>query len=136
MAKETAAAARVSPPAIPRGVDEDKAWTRIFARLAPAVGPSGVKEPRVIVGGSVFHRPTVENHPLVARLWRHTIQEFEAGLAAEKFAVIRADWRQPDRIIVHTGTPTARTAPPEPEDAAAEAWETASPVEIASHFAR
>jgi hypothetical protein len=136
MAKETAAAARVSPPAIPRAADDDKAWTRIFARLAPAVGPRGIKEPRVIVGGSVFHRPTVENHPLVTRLWRHTIQDFEAGLAAEKCAVMRADWRQPDRIIVHAGTPTARSAPPGSDDEPADAWESASPVEIASLFAQ
>jgi hypothetical protein len=134
MTKETAAAARVDPPAAPRDVNQPKAWTRIFARLDPAVGPSGVKEARVVVGGSVFHRPTVENHPLVARLWRQTVQDFECGLAAERRAVMGAPWRS-DRINVHTGTPTATDPAPAPDSWPPDEWETALPVEIAAYFA-
>ncbi len=63
---------------------------KVLARLAPAAGPRGLKEPRVIVGGNVFDRRFVMNHPLVSRLWASTVEQWEAGL----------------RISVHTGTPT------------------------------
>jgi hypothetical protein len=135
MATETATAARTAPGTEPRKVDSAEAWTRVFARLGCAVGPRGVKEPRVIVGGSVFRKNVVTEHPLVARLWAQTVQNYENGLAAERIALRAQEWRQPDRIIVHTGTPTATNAgPPDPGDPG-EAWESALPVETAAFFA-
>jgi len=68
---------------------------RVLARQAPAVGPLGMKEPRVIVGGTVLDVGAIENHPLVARLWSGTVQAWEAGRA----------------IRVHTGTPTGFSEP-------------------------
>lgn len=68
---------------------------RVLARQAPAVGPVGLKEPRVIVGGTVLDVRTIEGHPLVSRLWSSTVQAWEAGRA----------------ISVHTGTPTGLQRP-------------------------
>ncbi len=69
---------------------------QVFARLAPAVGPQGLKEPRVIVGGTHLDRQAITNHPLVSRLWSQTVEHWEAGL----------------RIRVHTGTPTGTDTRP------------------------
>lgn len=125
-AAETRAAATVTPPKAPTEIDKSQPWTRIFARLDCAVGPRGIKEPRVIVGGSVFHKPTVVSHPLVQKLWAETIHEFHHGLSAQNSLAAMA------RISVHTGTPTA-AEPREEYDP--DAWSTAAPVAIAAHFA-
>lgn len=79
-----------------RAPERAKDWCRVFSRLSPAIGPSNLKEPRVIVGGTRFDRRAIEGHPLVSRLWAQTVQHWEAGL-----------W-----ISVHTGTPTV-TDPPD-----------------------
>jgi len=68
---------------------------QVLARQAPAIGPRGLKEPRVIVGGRVLDRARIEAHPLVEKLWAGTVQAWEAGLA----------------ISVHTGTPTGPETP-------------------------
>jgi hypothetical protein len=71
------------------------AWIcKVMARLAPAVGPRGLKEPRVIIGGTHLDRKAVMNHPLVSRLWAQTVEAWHAGLS----------------ISVHTGTPTGKPA--------------------------
>lgn len=72
------------------------AWIcKVMARLAPAVGPRGLKEPRVIVGGTHLDVKTVMNHPLVSRLWAETVEAWQEGLS----------------IRVHTGTPTGEAVP-------------------------
>lgn len=136
-ARETAAAARTKPGTPPAEVGKEKPWCRVFARLAPAVGPRWVKEPRAVVGGNVFDAATVSRHPLVARLWAESVQGYEAGLAVEAHAAQAAV----DSIRVHTDTPTARrrggaailapafagvTQPGEP----GETWENARPVPL------
>jgi hypothetical protein len=63
---------------------------RIVARLLPASGPAGVKEPRVVVMATTWDEVAVRNHPLVARMIQDTAEEFQRGLA----------------IRVHTCTPT------------------------------
>lgn len=108
MEKETAAAAKAKPGEPVELPKKDVAWCRVFARLSPAIGPAGLKEPRVIVGGTVRCESTVTGHPLVQRLWSETVMEWEAGRA----------------ISVHTGTPTRaadfladvpeRARPPDP----------------------
>lgn len=90
MAEETEAAAKCAPGQDPTPPPPEVAWCRVLARLSPATGPEGIKEPRVIVGGTHRCNRTVLNHPLVERLWASTVQEWEAGRA----------------IRVHTGTPT------------------------------
>ena len=65
---------------------------RVLARLRPAIGPRGIKEPRVVIGGEYVCRKTVMNHPLVSRLWAETAEEWSAGCA----------------ISVHTGTSTGQ----------------------------
>lgn len=89
---------------------------KVMARLAPAVGPRGLKEPRVIVGGTHLDRRAVINHPLVSRLWSQTVEAWEAGRA----------------IRVHTGTPTGEAesmrfladVPERMKPATAPVWET------------
>lgn len=125
MLSETLAAARCVPGQTPVDTNEKPAWCRVFSRMAPAVGPRMVKEPRAIVGGNVFDAATVKGHPLIAKLWAEAFQGFEQGLAAEEAAAQVAV----DSIRVHTVTPTGthRPAPaawapdPDPE----ESWETA-----------
>lgn len=90
MAKETIAAARVKPGTSPVTPERNVQWCRVFARLSPSIGPRGLKEPRVIVGGTHRSDSEIVNHPLVSRLWAQTVEAWEAGL----------------RISVHTGTPT------------------------------
>jgi hypothetical protein len=90
MAAETAAAARAKPGECPHYPDRSAAWCAVFSRLSPAIGPAGLKEPRVVVGGTHFDARRVDAHPLVSRLWAQTVQDWEAGLS----------------ISVHTGTPT------------------------------
>ncbi len=68
---------------------------KVLARLCPAVGPKGLTEPRVIIGGSYLDRRTINNHPLVSRLWSQTVEAWESGLC----------------IRVHTGTPTGESVP-------------------------
>ncbi len=95
MAEETKAAARAKPGQTPRIREKDSSWCAVFSRLSPSVGPAGLKEPRVVVGGTRFDARSVEAHPLVARLWAQTVQEWESGLC----------------ISVHTGTPTVADPP-------------------------
>ncbi|HTJ79873.1 MAG TPA: hypothetical protein VL357_12830 [Rariglobus sp.] len=98
---------------------------KVLARLAPAVGPRGIKEPRVIVGGSFVDRTTINNHPLVERLWMQTLEAWEDGL----------------RISVHTGTPIGEARPlsflpdlPERmKPASAPVWEVPENVEFAAN---
>lgn len=70
---------------------------RVVSRLAPAAGPTPIKEPRVVVmatrGG--FNASAVMSHPLTVKLWNQGIHAWEAGRA----------------ISVHTGTPTGETRP-------------------------
>lgn len=96
MTKETAAAARTKPGTVPNYRTETSPWCRVFARLSPSVGPMGLKEPRVIVGGTMRDEKGVQRHPLVSRLWSQTVEAWTAGL----------------RISVHTGTPTGREPAP------------------------
>jgi hypothetical protein len=95
MASETAAAARAKPGEVPAYRDDKSPWCRVYARLSPSVGPRGLKEPRVICGGTMRDEK-IDAHPLVSRLWAQTVAAWEAGL----------------RISVHTGTPTGREAEP------------------------
>lgn len=83
---------------LPIARDPDAPICRVLARLAPAAGPAGRKEPRVIVGGNYFDRQRVMNHPLVVRLWASTVQQWEA---------LRAE-----AIRVHTGTSTGERIEP------------------------
>ncbi|MCF3650180.1 hypothetical protein [Synoicihabitans lomoniglobus] len=93
MARETAIAAQTEPGTAPdMDLGSNADFCRVFARLSPSLGPSGVKEPRVIVGGTHWNSRAVTEHPLVVRLWEDTVMEFEAGAA----------------LSVHTGTPTVR----------------------------
>lgn len=128
MARETPRAAKFAPGKDPGPFKREKNWTKVFARLAPAIGPRMVKEPRVIVGGNVFDLDTVRRHPLVARLWAQAIQNYERGRRAEEFCA----QLEVSGISVHTGTPIANAAAAEPEP---ECWENAAPVEIGAHFA-
>lgn len=73
-------------------------FSNVLARLAPAVGPRGIKEPRVIFGSNCgFDRKKVMNHPLTARLWSQTLAHWED---------------ESRRISVHTGTPTGTETRP------------------------
>lgn len=83
----------------PRKAQRDLQTCAVYARLAPAVGPKRVKEPRVIVGGTHLCRRTINNHPLVSRLWSETVEQWEAGLRLAA-------------ISVHTGTTTGERVEP------------------------
>lgn len=54
---------------------------RVVSKSAPGFSPLGVKEPRVVVMGTVFDRAAVEAHPLVQRLRELTSAEWQAGLS-------------------------------------------------------
>ena len=121
-AAETAIAARTKPGITPASVGERPPWCQVLSRLAPAVGPRMVKEPRAIVGGNVFDAATVRRHPLVTKLWEEAVQGWEEGLAAEEAATEAAL----AGIRVHTVTPTAKRPPPwQAEPDPTESWETA-----------
>ena len=123
MLSETLAAARCKPGQTPTETDNAPAWCRVFSRMAPAIGPRMVKEPRCVVGGNVFDAASVRNHPLVQKLWGEAVQPWEQGLAAEAAAAQAAV----DSIRVHTVTPTGTAAPPwAPEPDETESWETAA----------
>ena len=68
----------------------------VVARCIPAACSFGVKEPRVVVMGKRWDVARVQSHPLVERLWLHTYDAWQAGLAL---------------IRVHTGTPTVLRKP-------------------------
>lgn len=128
-ARETKAAALVKPPQAPAPIDPSSPWCRVFARLAPAVGPRWVKEPRAVVGGNVFNAAQVAAHPLVSRLWAQTVQQFEAGLALAEAAT----QAEVDGIRVHTGTPSATAGPsgrPDWPEEPGETWENARPLTL------
>lgn len=102
------------------------AWIcKVMARLAPAVGPRGLKEPRVIVGGTHLDVKTVMNHPLVSRLWAQTVEAWHAGLS----------------ISVHTGTPTGEAVampfladlPERMKPASEPVWEALEPAEYGAN---
>ena len=69
-------------------------FCRVAARLAPAVGPLGLKEPTVMVYGTHRDERAICNHELVTKLWSDTVEHFEAG-------------RQLAAISVHTDTSSA-----------------------------
>ena len=128
MLSETLAAARCVPGQSPVDTNEKPAWCRVFSRMAPAVGPRLVKEPRAIVGGNVFDQASVRGHPLIFKLWSEAIQPWIQGIAAEAAAV----QAEVDSIRVHTVTPTGKKSTewyvdPPPD----ESWETAETVQIA-----
>lgn len=98
-AGELHAAIHAEAPSAPGELDgtaprfRDPAMTdfcRVVARIAPAAGPTPLKEPRVLVMGTRFDLRQIRGHPLVQKLWAETVQEWEAGRA----------------ISVHTGTPS------------------------------
>lgn len=125
MLSETLAAARCEPGQTPVDTNEKPAWCQVFSRMAPAVGPRMVKEPRAVVGGNVFDAVMVRSHPLVQKLWAEAVQPWEQGLAAEEAATQAAV----DAIRVHTVTPTGTKVPPwSPEPDPIESWETAQEV--------
>lgn len=106
---ETHAAAQCEPGETPRRVERGADFCAVFARLSPAIGPRGIKEARVIFGGTRCDLAAVRNHPLVFRLWSQTVESWEAGLALVELPL----------ISVHTGTPTdADHPPPDPANAA------------------
>lgn len=122
MLSETLAAAHTPPGTPPHGTANVPPWCRVFSRMAPAVGPRMVKEPRAIVGGNVFDPAAVRSHPLVQKLWAEAVQPWEQGLAAEETVAQLAV----DSIRVHTVTPTGTAPPPwAPEPDPLESWETA-----------
>jgi hypothetical protein len=90
--------ARTKPDACARMPEKNADYCRVLARMSPAVGPLGIKEPRVMVGGTRFDLARVQGHELVFKLWSQTVEAWEEGL---------------HRIRVHTGTSTVRM--PEPE---------------------
>lgn len=125
MLSETLAAARCKPGQTPVDTNDKPAWCRVFSRMAPAVGPRMVKEPRAVVGGNVFDALVVRNHPLIQKLWAEAVQPWEQGIAAEEAAAQAAV----DCIRVHTVTPTGKKPAawcPEPDPI--ESWETAKEV--------
>jgi hypothetical protein len=90
MAAETKAAAHAGKGSAPLRPQNGADFCRVMARLSPGVGPAGIREPRVVVGGTRFDLRAVRTHPLVEQLWSATVQAYLAGSA----------------ISVHTGTPT------------------------------
>jgi hypothetical protein len=64
----------------------------VIARLRPALGPVGVKEPRVLVRGNWKDVDGIGRHELVYKLWSETVEAYDYGvtLKAIKFGVREA----------------------------------------------
>jgi hypothetical protein len=73
-------------------------FCRVAARLAPSLGPCGLKEPTVFVYGTHRDAEAIENHELVQKLWAETVEHWEAGRALASI------------ISVHTDTSTGQGA--------------------------
>lgn len=53
----------------------------VIARLRPALGPAGLKEPRVLVHGNWRDVDGFRRHELVYKLWSETVANYDAGIA-------------------------------------------------------
>ena len=106
MASETLAASR-TPPGQPVRKRDKRDFCAVVARLAPSMGPQGIKEPAVLVMGTYKDAEAVKNHPLVTQLWNNTLMSWETAKDTQRKAAAAAA-----PINVHTYTSVAGSPVP------------------------
>ena len=67
----------------------------VIAKLRPAYGPAGVKEPRVLVRGNWQDKSVVNRSELGYKLWSDTVEQFEYGIQLRAIQFGRKPWVEP-----------------------------------------